>query len=135
MFKTTLLATMVYDAVNAIDLENRETISRDSKSLQGFFPGLDTLREEDKRLIDLRRRTKKRKIRGIDTANSFLNLWGDNDHGWKQSSAHLVEKEDLRPYDDFFFYDNPRFGGFFQGREDCDLLPKYLFEDEHYTSK
>ena len=88
------------------------------------------MRHESRRLRDGRNG-----IKGIDAANSFLDFWGDNDHGWRQSSEYLVDEEDLRPYDDFFFLDNPRFGGFFNGREDCDFVPEYLFEDEFYTSK
>ena len=88
------------------------------------------MRHEGKRLRDGRNR-----IKGIDAANSFLDFWSDNDHGWRQSSEYLVDEEDLRPYEDFFFLDNPRFGGFFSGREDCDLVPDYLFEDEYYISK
>ena len=108
MFKTTLLATMAVSSVNAVDLERRGAVD--------FFPGLNLLRQEGKKS-------------GIEAATGFLNFWAGKNHGFRQSSAHLVDEDEQRPYDDFFFINDPKFGGFFGGR-DNDLIPKFLFEDE-----
>ena len=94
-------------AVSSVSAVELETSRR---APINFMPGLDLLRQEGKKS-------------GIKAATNFLNFWTDND-GFKEEDDH-----------DFFFIDDDKFGGFFGGKADNDLIPKFLFEDELYHHK